>query len=199
MRSFVFTGALLMMTAAIAGCDTDFGSVGGGGMFLEGHAAPSLQTKKLSDVGGDMSKLTSYRYPDPRMYQLSFDEALKQKKPIVLEFATPGHCTQCDQQLQLLKEMLNKYEHKILFLHMDQYYNPEAYNAFQVRGEPWTFVIDAQGKVKVVYPGRMLYQEIDPVLADLTARNDVQTKSPTAQNSKTQNPTIQNKPSVQGK
>jgi len=190
MRSLLFTGVLLM-AVAVAGCDTDFGSIGGGGMLLEGRAAPSLQTKKLSDVAGDMSKLTSYRYPDPRMYQLSFDEALKKKKPIVLEFATPGHCTQCDQQLQLLKEMLNKYEHKILFLHMDQYYNPEAYDAFQVRGEPWTFVIDAQGKVKVVYPGRMLYQEIDPVLADLTAHEGAQALP-------IKHKTIQKKLTVQG-
>ena len=160
----------LFLLALLPACDFDFGSVGGGGVFLQDSQAPSVKTKTLADVGGDMAKLTSYRYPDPRMYELSFDEALNQHKPIVLEFATPGHCTQCDKQLQLMKEMLNKYEHQVLFLHMDQYYNPEAYDAFQVRGEPWTFVIDAMGKVKVVYPGRMLYQEIDPVLADLTAK-----------------------------
>ncbi|MDX8391034.1 MAG: thioredoxin domain-containing protein [Mariprofundaceae bacterium] len=170
-RTFVFIG-MLSLTVFFSACDIDFGSVGGGGVFLQGKKAPSVHTKTLDDVGGDMAKLTSYRYPDPRMYQLSFDEALAQKKPIVLEFATPGHCTQCDKQLQLMKEMLNKYENKVLFLHMDQYYNPEAYDAFQVRGEPWTFVMDADGKVEVVYPGRMLYQEIDPILADLTARNE---------------------------
>jgi len=163
---FVLSGVLLCTLAA---CDMDFGSVGGGGMFLTGKPAPIVKTKTLADVGGDMSKITSYRYPDPRMYQLSFDEAIKLHKPIVLEFATPGHCTQCDEQLQLMKAMLNKYEHRVLFLHMDQYYNPEAYDAFQVRGEPWTFVINADGIVKVVYPGRMLYQEIDPVLAELTS------------------------------
>lgn len=165
-------GLMLLAVGSLAACDGDFGSVGGGGVFLQGKPAPSLKTKKLSDVGGDMSKLTSYRYPDPRMYQLSFDEALKKHKPIVLEFATPGHCTQCDQQLQLMKEMMNKYEHKVLFLHMDQYYNPEAYDAFQVRGEPWTFVMNAKGIVEQVYPGRMLYQEIDPILADLTGQGD---------------------------
>jgi len=163
-----FTGILALLLLTLAACDFDFGSVGGGGVFMQGQPAPAVKTKTLTDVGGDMAKLTSYRYPDPRMYQLSFDEALKLHKPIVLEFATPGHCTQCDKQLQLMKEMLNKYEHQVLFLHMDQYYNPEAYDAFQVRGEPWTFVIDGEGKVQVVYPGRMLYQEIDPVLADLT-------------------------------
>jgi len=159
----------IILACGLVACDMDFGSVGGGGVFLTGKHVPVLKTKTLADVGGDMSKITSYRYPDPRMYQLSFDDAVKQNKPIVLEFATPGHCTQCDKQLQLMKEMMNKYEHQVIFLHMDQYFNPEAYDAFQVRGEPWTFVIDAAGIVKVVYPGRMLYQEIDPVLADLTS------------------------------
>jgi len=168
MKSFGFA-LMLLSVAALGACDMDFGSFGGGGVFMQGKPVPSLKTKTLADVGGDMAKLTSYRYPDPRMYELSVDEALKQNKPMVLEFATPGHCTQCDKQLQLMKEMLNKYENKVLFLHMDQYYNPEAYDAFQVRGEPWTFVIDAKGLVEVVYPGRMLYQEIDPILADLTS------------------------------
>jgi len=169
MKSVARLAFMALLTCGLLACDVDFGSVGGGGVFLSGKPVPVLKTKTLADVGGDMSKITSYRYPDPRMYQLSFDDAVKQHKPIVLEFATPGHCTQCDKQLQLMKEMLNKYEHRVLFLHMDQYYNPEAYDAFQVRGEPWTFVIDAAGIVKVVYPGRMLYQEIDPVLAELTS------------------------------
>ncbi len=159
---------LLAMSMLLASCDEM--SVGGGGVMMQGKPAPVVKTKTLKDVGGDLAKITSYRYPDPRMYQISFDEALKQRKPIVMEFATPGHCTQCDKQLQLLKEMMNKYEGEVLFLHMDQYYNPEAYDVFQVRGEPWTFVIDAKGTVEVVYPGRILYQEIDPVLADLTGR-----------------------------
>jgi len=152
----------VVVLAGLTGCD-DF-SFGGGGVFRIGQEVPSLKTKTLADAGGDMSKLTSYRYPDPRMYQWSFDEALKQGKPIVLEFATPGHCTQCDQQLQLLKVMLDRYGDKILFLHMDQYYNPEAYDAFQVRGEPWTFVINAEGKVDYIAPGRVLRSEIEPVL-----------------------------------
>ncbi|MBL1352017.1 MAG: thioredoxin family protein [Zetaproteobacteria bacterium] len=150
----------------MAGCDGNF-SMGGGGVFKIGQEVTPVKTKTLADVNGDMSKLTSYRYPDPRMYQLSFDKALKAGKPIVLEFATPGHCTQCDQQLQLLKVMLDKYGDKVNFLHMDQYYNPEAYDVFQVRGEPWTFLITKDGKVNYIAPGRVLYQEIDPAIQQL--------------------------------
>ncbi|MDQ6951549.1 MAG: thioredoxin family protein [Mariprofundales bacterium] len=155
---------LLALAVLLTGCDV---GVGGGGILKPGQQVPSLKTKTLKDVGGDLSKITSYRYPDPRMYQYSFDQAILQKKPVILEFATPGHCTQCDQQLQMLTAILDQYQGKILILHMDQYYNPEAYSTFHVRGEPWTMVIGADQKLVTTMPGRLLYQELNPILKDL--------------------------------
>jgi thiol-disulfide isomerase/thioredoxin len=126
-----------------------------------GEVVPTLKTKTLADVDGDLSRITTYRYPDERMYQMSLDDALKQNKPIVLEFATPGHCTVCDNQLQMLKAMLVKYEKEVIFLHMDQYQNPEAFRAYKVLGDPWTYIIDTQQVVRFKRPGRLLYGEMD--------------------------------------
>ena len=126
-----------------------------------GQVVPSLKTKTLADVNGDLSRITTYRYPDVRMYKMSLDEALTKGKPIVLEFATPGHCTVCDKQLQMMKALLVKYDQKVIFLHMDQYQNPEAFRAYKVIGDPWTYVIDAQRVVRFKSPGRMLYGELD--------------------------------------
>lgn len=141
-----------------------------------GMTAPSLPTKTLADVGGDFSRITTYRYPDKRMYQLSLDDALQSKKPIVLEFATPGHCTVCDKQLQMLKAILTKYEDRVLFLHMDQYQNPEAFKAFGVIGDPWTYIIDGSQVVRYKQAGRMLYGELDLILTgvlnDMATLND---------------------------
>ena len=129
--------------------------------LVEGSLAPRLATKTLVDVGGDMSKITTYRQPDARMYQYSLDDALALGKPIVLEFATPGHCTVCDGQLQILKALLEKYQDEVLFLHMDQYQNPQAFKAYRVMGDPWTFFIDDKGVVRQTRPGRMLYGEME--------------------------------------
>ena len=137
------------------------------GALSIGQEAPSLRTKKSADVGGDLSRLTSYRYPDARMYALSVDEALAQGKPIVLEFATPGHCTVCDKQLQMLKAMMDKYGEEVNFLHMDQYMNPEAFITYQVKGDPWTFIIDKNGVVRSKQPGRVLYQEMDYMIGQV--------------------------------
>jgi hypothetical protein len=134
-----------------------------------GEKVPSIKTKTLADVGGDLALITTYRFPDKRMYQYSLDQALKMGKPIVLEFATPGHCTVCDNQLQMLKDLLRRYEPKVLFLHMDQYQNPEAFRAFRVKGDPWTFIIDAHQTVRFRMPGRMLYGELDRQIAKVLA------------------------------
>lgn len=142
-------------------------SVGDKGPLQVGAAAPAIKTKTLADVGGDFSRITSYRYPDERMYKYSLDDALAQRKTIVLEFATPGHCTVCDQQLQMLKGLLNKYEPDVIFMHMDQYQNPEAFKAFRIMGDPWTFVIDKEGKVRYKQAGRALYGELDQVLQNV--------------------------------
>jgi len=152
----------VLCVLTLAGCIDD-------GSVRVGEVVPSLKTKTLADVDGDLSRITTYRYPDERMYQLSLDDALKQGKPIVLEFATPGHCTVCDKQLQMMKALLVKYEDEVIFLHMDQYQNPEAFRAYKVLGDPWTYVIDAAQVVRFKRPGRLLYGELDIAIAEVLA------------------------------
>jgi thiol-disulfide isomerase/thioredoxin len=156
---------LLAASCLVYGCDEQFSGWGMGGaskgVLQKGALAPSLPTKTLADVGGDMSKMTTYRQPDARMYQYSLDKALALGKPIVLEFATPGHCTVCDGQLQIMKALMEKYQTQVLFLHMDQYQNPQAFKAYRVMGDPWTFFINDKGIVSGVQPGRMLHGEME--------------------------------------
>jgi hypothetical protein len=147
---------LFVVCFALSSCDKDFASG-----LQTGSIAPRLVTKTLADVGGDMSRITTYRQPDARMYQYSLDKALALGKPILLEFATPGHCTVCDEQLQAVKALMLKYQSQVLFLHMDQYQNPEAFKAYKVMGDPWTFFIDDKGIVRKSRAGRMLYEEME--------------------------------------
>ncbi len=129
-----------------------------------GEAAPRIHTKTLADVDGDVSRITTYRQPDERMYQYSVDKALATGKPVLLEFATPAHCTPCDRQLQMIKSLMQIYQSKMIFIHVDQYVDPEAYKAYQVPGDPWTFVIDGRGIVRYEQAGSMLYGELDSAI-----------------------------------
>jgi thiol-disulfide isomerase/thioredoxin len=155
--------ALLFFAAGISGCNLQSED----SSLKVGAKAPSLQTKTLADVNGDFSRITTYRQPDSRMYQYSLDQALATGKPILLEFATPGHCTVCDKQLQMLKALIDKYSPDLLFLHMDQYMNTGAFIAYGVQGDPWTFLIDKNNVVRFKRPGRMLYGELDIAIQDL--------------------------------
>lgn len=156
MQRFLSTCVGLALLAMASGCEQKFSSG-----FTEGQRAPSLPTKTLADAGGNFAKVTTYRQPDPRMYQYSVDKALLTGKPIVLEFATPGHCTNCDEQLQMLKAITDKYQDQMIVIHIDQYANPQAYKAYNVMGDPWTFLIDKQGIVRFERAGRMLMGEMD--------------------------------------
>jgi len=149
--------SILVIVAILSACEWESPE----GTLQLGNMAPSLKTKSLVDVDGDMSQLTSYRHPDERMYQYSVDDALATGKVVLIEFATPGHCTVCDKQLQLLKAMISKYGDDVLFLHMDQYKNPQAFTAYKVKGDPWTFLVDTAGVVKFKRAGRLLYGELD--------------------------------------
>ncbi len=129
-----------------------------------GESAPRVHTRTLADVGGDLSRITTYREPDERLYQYSVDKALSSGKPVLLEFATPAHCTPCDRQLQMIKSLAQEYQGKMIFIHMDQYDNPEAYKAYHVPGDPWTFVIDSRGVVRFQQAGAMLYNELEDAI-----------------------------------
>jgi thiol-disulfide isomerase/thioredoxin len=155
------------LALGLGGCDNK-ASYGGTFRGLTiGTPAPSLATKTLADVGGDLSRITTYRQPDPRMYQYSVDKALAERRPILLEFATPGHCTPCDEQLQVAKALLDKYHGRVVFIHIDQYQNPQAYKAYRVMGDPWTFAIDSQGIVRVQNAGKMLYGEMENAIVQI--------------------------------
>jgi len=157
-KTFLLAICYAVLAYLIVGCD---GFKPG---LAPGTRAPSLQTKTLADVGGDFSKITTYHQPDERMYQYSVDKALKTGKPILLEFATPGHCTVCDGQLQMLTALLDKYQNRVIFIHLDQYENPQAYKAYKIIGDPWTVVIDKSGTVCFQRPGRMLYSEMEEAI-----------------------------------
>ena len=67
----------------------------------------------------------------------------------------------------MLKDLLRRYQAKVLFLHMDQYQSPEAFRAFRVKGDPWTFIIDSNQIVRFRQPGRMLYGELDHAISSV--------------------------------
>jgi hypothetical protein len=136
-----------------------------------GDRAPSIKTPTLTDVGGDIAKLSSDTTPDPDFYKTSEADALAAKKPFVLIFATPKFCKSqtCGPTLDKLKPVAAAHP-EMTFINVEPYQltftdgslqpvldgtgnlTPvDATNAFKLQTEPYVFVVGSDGIVKASF------------------------------------------------
>ena len=133
-----------------------------------GSAAPRSRNKTAAAVS-DLTELTTDTDPDPDLYRITVAEALDAGVPLVVGFATPAYCqtATCGPQMDVLKQMKDRYSGRINVIHVEVYDNPpeirdagiEAGRLTPVMAEwglpsePWTFVVDGEGIVRTKYEG----------------------------------------------
>jgi hypothetical protein len=90
-----------------------------------GQPAISTRTLTVKDVP-DLAQLSSGANPDPAMYQISLDQALKNGKPTALLFATPAFCrtATCGPSLDVMQGLQKTYGDKVNFIHVEVYKYP---------------------------------------------------------------------------
>ncbi len=90
-----------------------------------GQPAIAARTLTVKDVP-DVAQLSSGPNPDPAMYQISLDEALKNGKPTALLFATPAFCrtATCGPSLSVMQGLQKQYGDKVNFIHVEVYKYP---------------------------------------------------------------------------
>lgn len=120
-----------------------------------GERPPLIHTPTAASAGGDLSKIDT-RVPPDQMHEVDFAEALG-KKPIVLVFATPALCQSrvCGPVVDVVQQVADEYKGKADFIHMEVYNENNAgkgirpqLEAFNLRTEPWTFLIDRDGVIR---------------------------------------------------
>ncbi len=148
--------------------------------------APAVPSNNLTVADAELSKITSDANPDPDLYQLSIAEALAAQKPFVVAFSTPGYCQTavCAPNQLVLKKLKDDYKGQVNFIHVEVYPFPfgESFQAqrrvppmeeWGLRTEPWTFLIDAEGRIQARYEGGITFSEMEPALAQLAAGQKV--------------------------
>lgn len=141
-----------------------------------GAPAPPSETLTSADAK-DLSEISTDPHPDPAFYRVSIKEALKQKEPFVVVFATPKFCTSqvCAPTLNIVKKASKGFP-GVTFIHVEVYKNlDDPSNLIPVRAvrewglpsEPWVFVVDAKGKVAAKYEGTVTDGELATVLEKL--------------------------------
>jgi hypothetical protein len=136
-----------------------------------GEVPPASDNRTLKTVP-DLAQLTSDSQPDPDLYQMTVAEALKTGRPTVVSFATPGYCTSrlCAPVVNTLKTISKQYQNKINFIHIEVYknFNPLVYAdemaQWHLQSEPWTFVLDAGGKIVARLGGPVSVRELQQIL-----------------------------------
>lgn len=132
-----------------------------------GDPAPSVDTPTLTDVGGDLARLSTDDEPVEAFYATSIADALTAGEPFVVAFATPKFCAtaQCGPTLDRIKPIAAAHP-DVTFINVEPYQleyvddqlqpvvtdgrlTPAgATDAWRLPSEPWVFVVDRDGIVR---------------------------------------------------
>ncbi len=152
-----------------------------------GAAAPSVDTPTLTDVAGEVAKVSTDKSPEERFYETSVADALAAEQPFVLVFATPAFCQTavCGPTLEVVKSVAAGYP-DLTFINVEPYkmvftdgrLQPELSadgqlqtapwtDAFALPSEPWVFVVDAGGKVTAKFETILAAEEMKAAIAPI--------------------------------
>ena len=146
-----------------------------------GEVPPPIVNRTAADVP-NLAELTSAREPDPDLYRMTVADALESGRPSLIAFATPLFCSTatCGPQLQVLSALNERHAGKVNFIHIEVYENPhemkEDFSAGRVSPhmdqwglltEPFTFVLDAGGRVASKFEGFATEEELEAALAEV--------------------------------
>jgi len=147
-----------------------------------GELIPILHNKIVTRTQ-DISEITSDPEPDYDFYKFKLSEALNHNKLIIVFFLSPNFCktATCFPQLDVLKKLKSKYHDKIIFIHVEVYENPHlikgnlknakissVLNGWNIKSEPYTFLIDENNYLFRKFQGYVSYEEIENYIVKLT-------------------------------
>ena len=143
-----------------------------------GEHPPASVTKLARDFE-DIADMTSDPDPDEDLYALTVADGLNAGKPLVVAFSTPTFChtATCGPQLDVIKELQDYYYREVNFVHVEVYDKPaqiegspqkaplaQAMIDWGLPTEPWTFVMDADGRVAAKFEAFATKDELEAAL-----------------------------------
>ena len=146
-----------------------------------GSVSPASRNKTLEDVD-DIKELTTGSLRDPDLYMTTIADGVKSGLPTVVVMASPAFCTNavCGPQVEVLRDLKDKYAGQANFIHVDYYDNPDEIQGDLDRARPsstvlewnlpsseWSFVIDRNGVIAERFEAFATLDELERVLLDL--------------------------------
>ena len=117
------------------------------------------------------------RPPSQDMYAVTVAEALREGRPLVVQFSTPRFCVShmCGPVYEEVASLHETYGDRVRFIHLEPFdlaiaraegrlAPTPAFQAWSLQTEPWTFVINAGGVVSARFEGMVSASELDAAL-----------------------------------
>jgi hypothetical protein len=132
-----------------------------------GSAAPPTDNPTLTSQP-NKAQLTTDSDPNDAFYEMTVTEALSAGQPFVVAFATPAFCQTalCGPVLDNVKAVQPEFADTVNFIHIEPYaldaeggladgqLTPaQSTNDWQLRAEPWIFVVGADGIIRDRFEG----------------------------------------------
>jgi hypothetical protein len=134
-----------------------------------GSAPPPSRTPTLATA--PLSELSTSRVPDRELHRSSVAEALADRAPFVVAFATPKYCTSrtCGPTVDVVSTVRRRHaDSKIRFLHVEIYEDNDPAKGvnrwvkeWKLPSEPWVFLVGPDGKVRDRFEGTVSVRELD--------------------------------------
>jgi hypothetical protein len=140
-----------------------------------GSRPPPSENRTLA-TEPDIRKITSdFDEPEPALYQMTVAEAMTLDRPAVISFSTPAFCTSqvCVPVVSTLKAVHHELAEHVSFIHIEVYkeFEPlvlaDEVTQWQLTSEPWTFVLDRDGRVAARLGGPVSARELRDALLPL--------------------------------
>jgi hypothetical protein len=141
---------------------------------MPGTPAPRSRNLVAGDVS-DLRQIDSSEPPDARLHQTVIADAIRDGRPQVIVFATPKYCTSrvCGPVLDVVRTLIPAYGRRVAFVHQEiwqpggmQTLTPTV-EEWNLRSEPWTFVVDGDGIIRARFEGLTTRRELEAVLRQM--------------------------------
>jgi hypothetical protein len=143
-----------------------------------GSPAPRSRNLVASDVK-DLREIDTSSPPDPRLHRVRIADAIAQRKPQLIVFATPQFCTSrmCGPLVDIVRQLFPRYENRVSFTHQEIWQDFASKKVFltveewRLQSEPWIFVIDGQGIIRTKFEGLVTVTELEAALQQTLQAN----------------------------
>ena len=133
-----------------------------------GSVAPRSRNLIASDVK-NLREIDTSQKPDIRLHQVRIADAIAQRKPQLIVFATPQFCTSrmCGPVVDIVRTLLPKYGKTVAFIHQEIWQDFAekkmfaTVNEWRLETEPWIFLVDGKGSIRAKFEGLVTEAELE--------------------------------------